>query len=96
MERTIQWKTIMMDSVLLTNATSYTFFAESDEASPSITTYTEDQAVRWLIANQTFRNDFIREFIPGNVGYFLHHNVVEPLTRPTQARRYRPPLLPKA
>ena len=83
MQRTILWKTIIMDSVPLTDATSYSFFSESSEPTSSIATYTENQAIRWLIANRPFRNDFIREFIPANTAYFLHHNLVEPFTRPT-------------
>ena len=46
MERTILWKTIIMDSVPLTGATTYQLFAEADEDSPSIGTYTEDEAIR--------------------------------------------------
>jgi hypothetical protein len=34
------------------------------------------------MANRTFRNDFIGEFIPKNTAYSLHHNLAEPFTRP--------------
>ena len=80
MNRVIYFKTTMMDSVALTGATSYNLFDGAIEDEDSVTKFTENDAVRWLIANQFIKDEFAREFFPSPASTIFLTNLVEPFT----------------
>lgn len=50
------------DSQILTGATGIRFFNETNENSDSVTSMTEDQAIKWLFNSFPFRQTFIERF----------------------------------
>lgn len=72
----------MMDSVPVTGATSYSFFTDSDENNPSVTAFTEERAISWLMSHPHFKVDFFGDLIAANTICQLHQGLVKPFTHP--------------
>ena len=81
MERTIYWKTLMMDSVPVTDQLTYSFFEESAENKDTVAGLTEDKALHWLFAHPIFRVDFACEFFPDPGTVHAHFGLKEPFTQ---------------
>jgi hypothetical protein len=71
-----------MDSVPVTDALSYNFFADSTDDDPSVTDLKEDDALRWLVRNSFIRSEFFREFFPNGPVPEYRLNLIDPFTRP--------------
>jgi hypothetical protein len=81
MNRILNFKTTMMDSVPITDALSYNFFEDSAEDQASVTTLSENDALRWLLAHPFITNDFAKEFFPKASKPESRLNLVEPFTQ---------------
>src|SRR4051812_18039084 len=81
MTRQLLFKTFIVDSVLVTEATTYSFFAEASEGAESVTTLSESASIRWLLSNPHFRNDYVSEFLPQPHQVRTFTEQVEPFTR---------------
>ena len=58
------------DSQVLTGATKIPFFTEADENADSVTSMTEDQAIKWLFNSFSFGQTFIEGFFDNS--YIVH------------------------
>ena len=70
MKRQMIFRQTYYDSQVLTGAETISFFTETDENSASVTSMTEDQAIKWLFNTYSFGQTFKEDF-------FNHSNRVE-------------------
>lgn len=66
------------DSQVLTGANEIPFFRESEENSESVTTMTEDQAVKWLLNSFSFRKTFVESFFEKSQNVYSFFGIKEP------------------
>lgn len=78
MQRQMIFRQSYYDSQVLTGANEIPFFRESEENSESVTTMTEDQAVKWLINSFSFRKTFIESFFEKSQNVYSFFGIKEP------------------
>jgi len=81
MPRQLLFKQIHYDTKLLTGSETISFFNDSDLNEESVTSMTEDQAVKWLFQNPDFLLMFLPDFFenPNKVKSFF--GLTEPFTQ---------------
>lgn len=62
MKRQMIFRQTYYDSQVLTGAETISFFTETEENSASVTSMTEDEAIKWLFNNYSFGQTFKEEF----------------------------------
>jgi hypothetical protein len=78
MQRQMIFRQSYYDSQVLTGANEIPFFRESEENSESVTTMTEDQAVKWLLNSFSFRHTFIESFFEKSKNVYSFFGIKEP------------------
>ena len=68
------------DAQKLDSRTTYSFFTESDSNEESVTSMTEDIAVKWLFQNSSFGQFFIQSFFEKPSGVKSFFGLTEPFT----------------
>lgn len=80
MKRLLQFKQIYYDSQSIGGKTTVSFFNENDENDESVTSMSEDQAVKWLFQFKEFRHLFINEFFGNTDTIKTYYGLTEPFT----------------
>lgn len=81
MNRILYFKTVIIDSLPITEQkTVYSFFTENNEDDESVTSMSEDQAIRWLLNHPALRDSLLSEFFPDAFRIKCFFGVTKPFT----------------
>lgn len=74
------FRQVYFDQQVLNEQRSISFFTESEEDQASVTSMSEDQAIRWLLQSRPIRELFAEEFFHGSNGMQAFFGLGEPFT----------------
>jgi len=80
MKRQLIFKQVFYDTQSVGGKNAISFFTESDENDESVTSMSEDQAVKWLFQNESFRRLFIEAFFENSKNVRAYFGLTEPFT----------------